>query len=264
MILKCPFCKVDVDPGTQTCPSCSKEMVKRCPQCDEEISVLAPMCKYCGEEKPEIVYVEEAAPAAAIAWEEPKRGFFSRWWRNWFDATCHPGEFMQRMPKEGGYAKPIGYVYGMFVQGLLVFVLLASAVGLGAVVAGVPVKQHHTLAALAVILLAIPLGYVAIAAGSFIGAGFWHLMAKLAGGKGTFQGTFRMVAYAQGAQVWGVAGALPQLLFQALLLYHGFRQVHGLSKGRAIGAILMPAIVLCALIGVAVIVAVAVHAGRAV
>lgn len=255
MILKCPFCRTAVQPGRSVCPGCAQPMLQRCVNCNEEISVRATLCKYCGEDcaaptderpvrRPDIEFLEDSP--SAVAWEEPKRGFFSRWWGTVKDLSFHPAEFMRRLPRTGGYSKPIAFVYGFFLQFLLVAVAIAALVGAAAGLAGANIRYEHTIAALAVVLALFPLGYLAIAAGNFLGAAFWHVVAKLFGGKGTYQGTFRVVAYASGAQAWGLipyVGGLIHVALQAILYYHGFREVHGLSKGRAIAAILIPFVV---------------------
>lgn len=255
MILKCPFCRTAVQPGDAVCPACTQPMLKRCVNCNEEISVRATLCKYCGEDcstptserpirRPDIEFVEESP--SAVAWEEPKRGFFSRWWGTVKDLSFRPSEFMRRMPRTGGYSKPIAFVYGLFLQCLLVAVVIAALVGSVAGLAGANIRYEHTIPALALVIALFPLGYLAIAAGNFLGAAFWHVVVKLFGGKGTYQGTFRVVAYSSGAQVWGFipyVGGLIQIALQAILYYHGFREVHGLSKGRAIAAILIPFVV---------------------
>jgi len=249
MILRCPFCQTSVQQGARTCPACMQPMIRSCENCNEEISVRASVCKYCGAEygaqeaqaTPEIEFLEEKAET--IPWEEPKRGFFARWWRTWADATFHPIDFIRRMPREGGFSKPIGYAYGFFLQGLLILVVLAALVGTAVSLSGVNVRYEHTVPALILVLALFPLGYLVVAAGSFIGAGFWHVLLKLLGGKGTYQGTFRIVSYATGAAVWGLVpyiGGIIQYVAQAILYYHGFRQVHGLSPARAWMAILVP------------------------
>lgn len=256
MILKCPFCQTSVKPGDRTCPACTQAMVKHCVNCSEEISIRAAACKYCGSEfepqetpaRPEIEFLEPA-PAASIAWEGPKRGFFTRWWGTWADSTFHPIEFARRMPRTGGYSKPIAYAYGFFLQGLLIAVVLAALIGGVATLAGADIRYQHTAIAVGVVLALFPLGYLAIAAGSFVAAAFWHLLVKILGGKGSYQGTFRIVAYSAGAQVWGLVpyiGGILQYVAQAILYYHGFRQVHGLSSTRAWIAILVPVILFVA------------------
>ncbi|MBI2900805.1 MAG: YIP1 family protein [Planctomycetes bacterium] len=269
MIFRCPFCKTPVEPTQRTCPACSQPMLKNCATCGEEISVRAAICKYCGDEReaapapqPEIEFIEERA--ATIPWES-RGGVISRWWRTMWESSFHPARFMKNLPREGGCAKPIAYVYGFFVQALLVGVIVASFVGLGAVLGGHRLRPDDTAKALALVLVLIPVGYVLSAAGTFVASLFWHVMGRLAGGKAKFRETFRMVAYSSGVCAWGLVpgiGRLLELIFGTLLLYHGFREVHGLSGRRAILAIAMPAIVLLTAVGVIALVAIGAGAGR--
>lgn len=282
MILNCPFCRTQVKPDQKDCPECTQRMIRSCPNCAEDISVLAKLCKYCGEPveraeapaKQDIVFIESPGPsrtqpgdgghavAGTVPWEE-KGGFLRRWWGTVKQASFHPVEFM-RAVKGGGYGKAIGFLYGMFVQALLVAVIVGAAVGTGLALSGVRIPRRDLLHGLAVVLVSIPISYLAIVAFSFAAAGFWHAMARLAGGTGSFRDSFRMVAYSFSSAPWALVplGGKPlQLFFQGMMLFHGFREVHGLSKRRAVLALVMPAIVLFAIVGTVAIVAVAAHVG---
>lgn len=281
MILNCPFCRTPVKPEHQDCAECTQRMVRGCPNCNETISVLAKICKYCGEAvegaakestperpKPDIVFLPDGSTRSpsgtslTINWEE-KGGFFSRWWGTWKQASFKPGEFMKSV-KGGSYCSALGFVYGMFVQALLVAVLIGAIVGTGLALGGMRMPKRDLLHALTVVLVSIPIAYVAVVAGTFLASGFWHLMARLAGGTGTFKDSFRMVAYSTASAPWALIpglGKCAQIFFQAMMLYHGFREVHGLSKRRSILALVMPAIVGLAIVGTVAVVAVMVHLG---
>lgn len=270
MIFRCPHCRVSVRPSEKDCPSCRQPMLKRCETCREDISILATLCKYCGDEfenrpapqpQPDIVFLEE--PSSSVAWET-KGGVFSRWWRTMLSATFHPRRFMRSLPREGGYAKPIAFVYMMFVQALLVAVVVLAIAGFGAAVGGEQLAKSDIRKAAVLVLVSIPLGYVASAAWAFLASGFWHLMARLAGSKAGFQSTFRMISYASGTMAWGLipgVGKLVQLVSGSILLYHGFRRVHGLTRGRALLAFAMPVVLGLAAMAVITAVAIVSHAG---
>ena len=72
MILHCPHCGIKVAPSTETCPGCTRRMVRSCPHCSERIAATAATCKYCGEgvesprvaaPDPGIKFIEDARPA---------------------------------------------------------------------------------------------------------------------------------------------------------------------------------------------------------
>jgi hypothetical protein len=268
-------------------------MIRRCPACSEEISVLASTCKYCGESveatrlepvtaaaeppkrkrrcwfsrccgkseeavevrgpRPDIEFIEE--PAATIAWEQPRRGVLSRWWGTFREANFSPANFFAKMPRTGGFSKPIGFAYGLFLQMAFIGVIVASLVGLGAAVHGAPVTQHDTFVGLAIVIGVLAGGYLATAGALFVGSAFWHVVAKIFGGTGTYESTFRVVSYSVSAQGWTLlpyVGGFINALMNFVLLYHGFREVHQLSKGRALAAVILPFVAMLGLVFVAI------------
>jgi hypothetical protein len=91
-----------------------------------------------------------------------------------------------------------------------------------------------------------------VMAGMFIHAAILHLLLLLVrGGNSGFQGTFRVIAYSQAAQVWGVIpfvggwiGGVWQLIVQAI----GLREIHETSYVRIFLAFLIPAAVVLFLV----------------
>ena len=72
-----------------------------------------------------------------------------------------------------------------------------------------------------------------------------------------YEGTTRVVGYSTSAQAWGMIpylGGVVSGVMTSVLHYHGFKQVHGLSKGRALFAALLPWIFVAGLV-VAILVA---------
>ncbi|MBI2931442.1 MAG: YIP1 family protein [Planctomycetes bacterium] len=254
MILACPFCHEKVQKTASSCPSCRRVMVQRCPWCAEEISVVAAICKYCGEDvrtaTPQAPpAVEFTGEVAYCPWEDrSKKGVFRRWWSTWAASQFSSGDFWRRLPAEGGHAKPHAYAWFLTVQmlalALPLFALVGLAVGLGHDAPG-----WAYAAGAAGYLALFPLTYVAVVMGNYVGAAIWHLVLKLLGGRGSYQGTLRIVAYNSGAAVWGLipcAGGIVHLVMACVGNYHGFRAVHGLSKGRALFAALLPVFLMVA------------------
>jgi hypothetical protein len=262
MILHCPHCRVKVAREQKTCVTCKRLMIRRCPACAEDISVLAALCKYCGESvlpppsetvapvfvapppppsapKPDVEFVEEVRH---IAWEDRRAGgSLKRWWTTW-SRLMNPAEFWRRAPVEGGHCKPISFSWFLVAQVLTVampFLYVGSAF---ACPGNISVPES-SLAFGLLWLAAYPITYVGVALSVWLSAAFWHVPLKLLGGKGTYQGTVRAVAYNSGVNVWHLVpglGSVVAFVLGTFLNYHAFRNVHGLSKFRASLAAAIP------------------------
>ncbi len=293
MIFACPFCHAKVGKTENTCHACSRVMTQHCAYCAEPISVLANVCKYCGEgveavaveppvvrPVPAALVVHEPNPAPTpppraeapdvefldevkyVAWEDKaKRGIFRRWWSSWADSQFSPGEFWRRMPTENGHWKAHSYAGFFAVQSWLllfpIFALVGGMIGMANEAPG----WAYAVGALAY-AATLPVAWMTTVVGNYIVTTVWHVVLKILGGTGTYQGTLRIVAYNAGAGVWGWipgVGALVQMAMGCIGNYHGFRGVHGLSKGRAAFAALLP--VLLGLAAVAGLFALMVCAG---
>lgn len=260
MILHCPHCRVKVARDQKHCVTCRRLMIRHCPACAEDISVLAALCKYCGETVapspgaplaplPTIAPVTVAAPPVPpaprpevefigevrhVAWEDRAAGGrLKRWWTTW-SALMSPAEFWRRAPVEGGHCKPISFAWFPIAQ---LLTLALPVIFVGSVIGG-PVDSYisNVAAFTAIWLLLYPLTYVVVALGTWISALLWHVPLKILGGKGTYQGTVRTVAYNSGVHVWHlvpVLGTVVAFVLGTFLNYHAFRNVHSLGKFRA-------------------------------
>ena len=140
-----------------------------------------------------------------------------------------PVGFFQRMPRKGGYAKPVVFVVAVAVLTALVQAIMAMF-GLGAV--GLLTASFASLVLLPVLAIV----------GSFIGAAILFVIWKLMGSEEDFETAYRCAAYAYGyAPVAALLGAIPylgtlvQVLWPALLLALATIHVHGRSPGLAYG-----------------------------
>ncbi len=260
MILHCPHCRVKVSRDQKNCVTCRRLMIRRCPACAEDISVLAALCKYCGESvapapgaplaplptiAPAAVAPPPVVPAAPapevefigdlrhVAWEDKAAGGrLKRWWVTW-GALMSPAEFWRRAPVEGGHCKPISFAWFPVAQ---ILTLALPFLFVGSVFACDGEVAQRTLVFSAFWLALYPITYAFVAAGTWITAALWHLPLKILGGKGTYQGTVRTVAYNSGAHVWHlvpVLGTVVAFVLGTFLNYHAFRNVHSLGKFRA-------------------------------
>ncbi len=249
MIFRCPHCGAKAAPSTPDCPTCSQRMVRRCAACAEEIAATATICKYCGDgERPErrreIEIIEK--PAMRCAWEDLSKGVGRRWWGTWLQSNLCPREFFRNLPVSTGHKWPLGFAYGFVAQVIVAVALVAMGAGGLRAMRGEQVSFGEGLGGAGILLAAIPATFLAVAAGLYAATLCWHLLLKVLGGRGAFQGTLRVVGYASGAEAWNLipyVGPIVATIFRTLLHYHGFREVHGLSKFRAFGAAILPVLV---------------------
>jgi hypothetical protein len=163
----------------------------------------------------------------------------------------------------------VGFAFGLTAQ-FLVLIVLAMIAGVGLLefygvdlkpVAreitqeGVPTSAPDLQKAVrwtpvAVAAVGIPVAFVGMTLALYVSSLLWHGLLKLLGGKGSFQATLRVVGYGSGAAAWLLipfAGAVMAPLMKTALYYHGFREMHGLSRFRAAFAALLPVLVVVGL-----------------
>ncbi len=259
MILHCPHCLVKVARDQKHCLTCRRLMIRRCSACAEDISVLAALCKYCGESVtpmpgapiaslPTIAPAQVAPPPPPaprpeveflgdvrhVAWEDrASGGRLKRWWSTW-GALMSPSDFWSKAPVEGGHCKPISFAWFPIAQLLtlfLPFIFVATAMAC-------PMSPSigEKMVFGGVLLMLYPLSYIATALWTWVSAALWHVPLKLLGGKGTYEGTVRTVAYNSGVHIWHlvpVLGSVIAFILWTFLNYHAFRNVHSLGKFRA-------------------------------
>jgi hypothetical protein len=182
-----------------------------------------------------------------------------------------PQEFFRSMPVSGGlggpllYAVIVGYV-GLLAAALYDFVFRAVMGPSLQRFGGNPeLEKLFPLAPswIGLVLQAV-LGPALVAVLLFVFAAITHLMLVLLGGaQRDFEATFRVAAYARATHVLQIAlgiipvcGALLVGVYSIVVAAIGLSEVHGISRGKAVVAILLPLLVVCcclgALFGVAV------------
>ena len=100
---------------------------------------------------------------------------------------------------------------------------------------------------------AIMLLPILLAASSFVSSGLIHLSLMIVGGaRRPFEATFRVACYAGGAtavlQLLPGCGAIVAMVWNFVLLIVGLADVHGIGKGRAAVAVLLPSVVCCLIV----------------
>ncbi len=268
--MRCPFCASEIDAGLNACPFCNENLARhaagagqpikpaglstrRCPFCAESISVRDTVCPYCGNGAgARRSYV--GAPAVGVPWEnEPSAGFFSRWWRTWSASMFNADGFFSGMRWDGGIKAPLTYVLGFIGQviGLAMvcgvpFLFLFMMSGTNAYRGGSSAMAGPVI--IGVALLYVVFYVLAMIVSTFISAAIYHVCALMVGGRGTYEGSYRAVCYSFGSNVWAMIpylGVIIQLVFHFIAMTHALSHAHGISKGRAFVAALLPVLVCC-------------------
>ncbi len=269
--VSCPFCSSRIAPGLSACPYCNENLLRRaapgpapvkprphrrrCTACAEEINAHDTVCPYCGTAAGRFS-AHRTAQTLTVPWEdEPQAGFFSRWWRTWAASMFQPDAFFRAVRYQGDFQKPLGYVMG-FVWQVLGLALVCGGPILALLMMSPDAMRTDSGREIpGAFVLGIALLYVVMfiggtALGTFISAGVYHVCALMLGGRGAYEASYRAVCYSWGAAVFGFvpvpyANALLQIVFHFIALTHGLAYAHGISKGRAFAAALLPILVCC-------------------
>lgn len=162
-------------------------------------------------------------------------GFIKKYYETGLAIIIKPFEYFKGMAITGGLKDP------------LIFAIITSIImGIGL-----------TIITLGVGFLAILLAPLAVTISVFVAAWLLMLCARLVGGKGTFEGTFRVVCYSNVVNVIGWVPFVSILgsLYGLFLTWLGIRDTHQLSNWKAALAVLLAiAIVLVLVILIAIVV----------
>ena len=200
-----------------------------------------------------------AAPAAAIQvlearsglpWEHREsRGFLNSFADTLAMVLTKPANAFTVMRTEGGFGGPLLFaVIGGAIGAVIAFVLalLASSFGLVG-------NRHGTMGAMFGMTLSW-VGFlfrlIMVALAPFIWAALVHVSLMLLGGaKKTYETTFRVIAFSQGAtaplQLVPCCGGLIAVIWNLVASCIGISRAHEIDTGRAIMAVVLPLIVCC-------------------
>lgn len=205
-------------------------------------------------------YLSPSVSGDVPSWEQ--KGEIG-WLRGFFatvkEVLVEPVATFKRMKTTGGIWQP--FLFLLIGTGAATVLSFAVQFGLQGAMGAFGASQNEEIAkllsaqgmgmgvGLVGVLVLLPLF---LFVGSFIGAGLWHVSLMILGGATKpFEATYRVFCYAGGsvalvnlvpccggivAEIWRiVAGAI------------GLSEVHGVSTGKAVLAILLPTILCCAL-----------------
>jgi len=254
--LTCPHCNFsrevpnkDIPPEARQaiCPRCGQRFAFSVPETEGALPVFEPAPDDRGRETREDVH---AFARTGAPWEKrDELGFWSGIFQTIKVVLFSPKALFNRLSYDAGFRDPlafglltgsIGSMFGLFWQ----FIIAAAGViGLGDIM-GWHVSGPLSMGVIFIVVMAGMPFFVM--AGMFIYAGIMHLLLLVVrGGQHGFEGTFRVIAYAQAAQIWGLIpfvggwiGSVWQLIVQVI----GLREIHGTSYLRIFLALLIPVI----------------------
>lgn len=198
---------------------------------------------------------------AGIPWEKrAESGFFPAMMQTITGVLLEPAKTFRAMPSTGGLGAPLLFyticVVISSVAALVYQFTLETFVPAAASDEGSLLKFFSSSLAIGIVLVLLPL---MVAAAAFVGSGITHLGLMLVGGaKKSFQTTFRVFCYAGGAtgilQLIPACGALVGGVWNIVAMTIGLSEAHGIGRGRALFAVLLPLVAACALVLAAVVI----------
>ena len=263
--------KAETGPQMVKCPQCGyvQEQTDECIKCGV---IISKFLKYQDEVKPpgvervppgavggpaegpqpqRIIGTPMEEPTGYSPWEDMANlGFFTAFFRTIKEVLFSPVGFFRAMPvdKNIHYSLLYGIIMGFFValSGLLWQFAFSGLMGGGE--EGMQ-GMEALFTPFFLIIYAFFLPFV-ITFSLFMYTGMLHTMLILVGGnrKG-LDATFRVVAYTQSAQIFPlipILGVFVYLIYTPILLAIGFKESHQISTGKAVFAVLLPAIIVLA------------------
>jgi len=149
-----------------------------------------------------------------------KKNFVKEFCKTWLSIIKEPKTFFANMPTSGGFKDPLIFITGVTIIGVSVDILIKLAKG--------SMEFYEILSMLVMPFLTI-----------FIMAGFLQFVIKRFNGSGSFETTFRILAYTSVLHVFPMNNAIiiwVMALWSAILTIIGIEQAHGLSMKKSIGA----------------------------
>lgn len=264
----CPYCKSTLPPQPDRfCTSCGGDLQAAPPQ---PVAPVAPPPPPVAPAAAASAATDaagggsSAAPAGGPAqdgppWEDRERlGFGAAFVDTTKGVLAEPADFFRRMRPSGGLGAPLFYGvltgYLGFVVTSLYQLVWHLASGGPAVPAGDSPAERLAAAFQGgttplQFAINVVIGPIGLAALLFLGAGICHLMLLVLGGaRRDFEATFRVVCYASATALFQIVpgcGSLVSGIWNLVAMVVGLSEVHGISRGKAAAAVLLPLVLFC-------------------
>ncbi len=237
--------------GMVTCPQCGFEQ----PETDECIKCSIIISKYVRfQEMARSVegQVREISKDEYVPWESGE-GFIRAFFQTVRNSLFSPTKFFKKISFGEGYWAPLiyGLIAGIIGNGFTIFwfwLFMAQFI---------PMDRLPFQYSLSILQIIIPLPFQQAIA-IFIGSAIIHLsLIIVRGNNNGYKTTFRAVSYSYSGYLFGIIpfiGLLIGNIYVFILTIIGVREGHEISTGKAILAVLLPAIVIFGLVFIAILV----------
>jgi hypothetical protein len=233
-----------------TCPQCGFEQ----PETDECIKCGIIISKYVQYQEMARSFegqVREISTEEYTPWESGE-GFLKAFYRTTRDSLFSPSRFFKKISSGEGYWAPLiyGLIAGIMGNGcaILWFWLFMTQL--------IPMDRIPFQYSLSILQIVVPLPFQQAVA-IFLGSAIIHLCLMIVGGNNNgYKTTFRAVSYSYSGYLFGIIPFIGLFIgntYTFILTIIGVREGHGISTGKAILAVLLPAIVIFGLIFIAIL-----------
>jgi len=204
------------------------------------------------------------SPQEGLPWERrAELGFFNAFLETIKLFATNPAGAWQRTKEKGDYAEPLIFAILVSWIGIALSSVWSSLFG-QAWTAFLPPEMKEKLGSAfatntGALLIQVGLAPILVLIGLFLGAAIYHVSFMIVGATNEsasgFEGTFRTVSYSSVSQLANVipfVGGLAALVWNLILMVMGAVRMHRTTQGKAIAGVLIPLLLCCACIAVAV------------
>ena len=261
--LVCPFCRFSREVNKDKIPLGAKSAI--CPYCKKHFEFSSQIRDQIGAD----TGVMQRGPMGADGGFGPLSGKKNSPWENrseigtWQSlfitikkSLFSPVQFFKTLALNGGLVEP--FTFGLIVGSLgsmfgLFWHYLEVSLGADKVESSF-LGQMNIGMFFVTSLIIIP---IMVAAGVYVYSGILHsMLLVMKGGKNGFAATFKVIAYSQAAQVWGLVpfiGGFIGGIWQLVILIIGLKEVQETSFFKVITAFIIPFVVILVVVVAAII-----------
>ncbi len=254
----CPYCRRPLpNPDERFCTSCGGDLHVAPPIPADAAGPGAP--------PPEAAPAGAAHEPSGTPWERREQlGFPTAFIETTKGVLSAPVEFFRNMATSGGIGAPLFYGVLTGYIGLLansVYRLVMHLISGSATVVTGDSPAERAMAAFqggfgfGQFLLQALLGPLLLPIGLFIGAGIYHLVLMLLGGANKdYEATLRVCCYSQATALFQIVpfcGPFVTIVWNLVVNVVGLSEAHGISRGKAAAAVLIPIVLACCCCGLA-------------
>ena len=224
-----PFCHFHPEmKATGICGNCNSFICDECriDYTDLATRKLTTYCRHCFEHSQTSQYY--------CAWEDKSLFFYKRFWLTWEKIIFHPTEFFNQLPRIPDKTSPLTFAYLSYAH---FFLFLFMMVSFGNLLPSLPELMIGTLG-----LIVITSSWlILVPATLYLSAFIFHLGIALQLKKRKFHQTVRIIGYANAIQVVQMLPIINIVagIWYLIIIVKGVKQVHHLSTGQAILALIL-------------------------